>query len=93
MSFGKNINRNILNEIEDILREVLNLDKEINELYECSLFNRHIGLNSDNCFEIIKKIEKKFGLSLEYMNISRYDFISIYTLAELVEKNLNKGRY
>lgn len=56
--YGKNINRNILNEIEYILKEVLNLDKGINELYECSLFNRHIGLNSDNCFEVIKKIEK-----------------------------------
>ncbi|MCR1954633.1 S8 family serine peptidase [Clostridioides mangenotii] len=89
----KNINKNILNEVGDILREVLNIDKENNEIYECSLFNRYIGLNSDNCFEVIEKLEKKFGISLEYMNISRYDFVSIYTLAELVEKNLNKGGY
>lgn len=89
----KNINKNILEDVVYILREILDIDKGNNELYECSLFNRYIGLNSDNCFDVIRKLEEKFNIKLDYMNISRYNFVSIYTLAELVEKNLNKGGY
>lgn len=87
----KNISKKIIYEVAEIVKVVLNIDKDNNELYECSLFNRNIGLNSDNCFEVIKKLEKNFRISLEYMNISRYDFVSIYTLAELVERNMEKG--
>lgn len=87
----KNINKHVLKEVEDILRGVLSIDKDNAELYECSLFNNYIGLNNDNCFKVIKKLEEKFDINLDYMNISRYDFISIYTLTELVEKNLNNG--
>lgn len=87
----KNLNKYIFKGVEDILRDVLNLDKDSNELYECSLFNKYIGLNNDNCFKVIKKLEEKFDINLDYMNISRYDFVSIYTLSCLVEKNLSNG--
>ncbi|WP_024622105.1 S8 family serine peptidase [Metaclostridioides mangenotii] len=87
----KNINKKILKDVVDILSEVLNIDKDNNILYKYSLFNKNIGLNADNCFDVIKKLEKKFTISLDYMNITRYNFISTYTLTELVEKNLKKG--
>lgn len=85
------INRDILKGVIEIIRDSFKIDESNNEWYECSLFNKHIGLNSDNCFEIIMKIEEKFDTKFDYMNISRYDFISIYTLTDLIEKNLNKG--
>lgn len=83
------INKDIIRCVVDTIREVLHIDKDNNILYECGLFNKHIGLDSDNCFEVIKKLEKTFNLSLDYMKISRYDLVSIYTLADLVENNLN----
>ncbi|SHK56248.1 S8 family serine peptidase [Tepidibacter formicigenes] len=90
-SYENNINQDILKDVVDVIREVLSIDKDNEELYKCSLFNHYIGLNEDNCFEVIKKLEEKFELSLDYMNISRYDFASIYTLTEFVENNLNNG--
>lgn len=86
---NKKSNDEILKNVEKILENILNLDIKHNELYEFSLFNRYIGLNSANCFKVIKKLEEIFCINLDYMNISRYDFVSIYTLADLVERNLN----
>lgn len=82
-------NSNLIKEVESILREELEIDVYKDELYDMSLFNSYIGLNNNNCFNVIKKVEKKFDINLEYMSISRYDFVSIYTLADLVQKNLN----
>ncbi|GAA3657720.1 S8 family serine peptidase [Asaccharospora irregularis] len=87
------INENILKGVIEIIRDRFKIDESNNEWYECSLFNNNIGLNGDNCFEIIMKLEEKFDIKFDYMNISRYDFISIYTLAELVEKNIEKGKH
>lgn len=84
-----NKNSNLIKEVESILREELEIDVYKDELYDMSLFNSYIGLNNNNCFNVIKKIEEKFDMSLDYMSISRYDFVSIYTLADLVQKNLN----
>lgn len=78
-------------EIMNIVRSVLYIDKQDNQLYEYGLFSKSVGLNNDKCFDVIKLIEEKFNISLDYMNISRYDFTSIYTLTELVEKNLDNG--
>ncbi|MGL5750639.1 MAG: S8 family serine peptidase [Paraclostridium sp.] len=86
------ISKEIIKGTADTIRKALNIDIEDESLYECNLFNRYIGLNNDNCFEVIKELELKFKFNLDYMDISRYDFISIYTLAELVEKNLNNRR-
>ncbi|WP_270647943.1 S8 family serine peptidase [Paeniclostridium hominis] len=82
-------NSNLIKEVESILREELEIDVYKDELYDMSLFNSYIGLNNNNCFNVIKKIEEKFDINLDYMSISRYDFVSIYTLADLVQKNLN----
>lgn len=85
----EHINKEIIRCVVDTIREVIHIDKDNNILYECGLFNKYIGLDSDNCFEVIKRLEKTFNISLDYMKISRYDLVSIYTLAELVENNLN----
>lgn len=77
-------------QIVNILKEVLIIDKDNESLFNCSLFNKHIGLTYDKCFEVIKKLEEKFNIKFEYINISRYDLVSIYTLTELVEKKLQE---
>ncbi|MCT4507718.1 MAG: S8 family serine peptidase [Tepidibacter sp.] len=70
------------------VKQVLGIDIYQNQLYKYSLFNSNVGLNYDNCFKLIKKIEEKFDIQFDYMNISRYDFVSIDTLIELVKKNI-----
>lgn len=50
-----------------------------------------MGLTYDKCFDLIQRLEEKFNINFKYMDISRYDLVSIYTLTELVEKNLQNG--
>lgn len=80
---------NILNEISKILVNFLGVKSC--DLYKYSLFNEVIGLNDVNCYELIKILEKKFKISLEYLNISRYDFLSIYTLTDLINKKIKSN--
>lgn len=83
------INEDILICIVNTIRDVLHINKDDNILYECSLFNKYVGLDYDNCFEVIKRLEERFNINLDYMKISRDDFISIYTLSELIDNKLN----
>ncbi|KIE44923.1 subtilase family protein [Clostridium argentinense CDC 2741] len=78
----------ILIDTANIVKEVLNIDKNDNRLYEYSLLSNKVGLNYDNCFKVIKKLEENFDIKFDYMNISRYDFVSINVLTHLVEKNI-----
>lgn len=81
-------NNSILLNTAAIVKDVLKLDKNNNDVYEFSLFDAQIGLNNDNCFEVLKKLEEKFNIKFDYLNISRYDFVSIQTLSDLVVKTL-----
>ena len=85
----KRDNKN-LTEIIHLVKSFLDIDKEDKEIEEYGLFSTHIGLSYDNCFKLLKLMEEKFNFNLEYMNISRYDFWSVYTLTDIVENNLNK---
>ena len=80
----------ILIETANSVKEVLLIDKDDNSLYNCSLFNTHVGLTYSKCFGLIKNLEKKFNIKFKYMDISRDDLVSIYTLTELVEKNMKR---
>lgn len=84
-----NKGENLYKEIESILKEQLEIKVSDNEVSDMNLFNSYIGLNNNNCFNIIRKIESKFKLKLDYLSISRYDFVSIHTLVSLVQKHLN----
>lgn len=84
------IDNPLLIEIANIVREVLPIDKDDNSLYSCSLFNKCVGLRYNQCFDLIKNLENKFNINFKYMDISRDDLLSIYTLTELVEKNILK---
>lgn len=74
---------------KEVLQVLLDfLDFNIDDIYIYSLFNENIGLNDNNCFELIKILESKFSISLDYITISRYDFLSIYTLVDLINKSI-----
>lgn len=77
---------NILNEVSNILIDFLGAENC--DLYKYSLFNKSIGLTEDNCYELIRILEKKFKIELDCLNISRYDFVSIYTLTHLINKKI-----
>lgn len=78
--------QNVLVKIVSIIKNYLCIGK-INYLYEHNLFDSHVGLNYDNSFGLLHKIEQEFNLNiLDYSIISRYDFYSIYTLAALIKR-------
>lgn len=83
----KNNNMNFIETINTV-KEVLDISLIDKSLLKQSLFNSCIGLTYENCFELIKSLERKFNICFEYKSISRYDLWSIYTLTQLVEKNL-----
>lgn len=83
----------IFMKVINIVIKVLGLNKYDHKLNQYGLFNKNIGLTYDKCFDLIKEIEGQLNLKFDYMSISRYDFMSIYTLTELVEKNLDRKEY
>ncbi|MEF9992028.1 MAG: S8 family serine peptidase [Peptostreptococcaceae bacterium] len=76
--------------VTNIVIKVLGLNKYDHKLNQYGLFNKHIGLTYDTCLDLVKEIEEQLNIKFDYMSISRYDFMSIYTLTELVEKKLVK---
>ncbi|MCC0647513.1 S8 family serine peptidase [Clostridioides sp. ZZV15-6598] len=79
----------LLMEVADVIRDCLNTEADNEKLFQCSLFNKEIGLVYDNCFNLLEKLENRFDLKFNYMDISKYDLVSIYTLTELVERYTN----
>lgn len=82
----KSYNYVLIKIITRIIMEYLDIEEE-KFLYEHSLFDSHIGLNYSSAFGLLQKIEAEVGIKiLNYSDISRYDFYSIYTLVTLVEQ-------
>ncbi|WP_227832151.1 hypothetical protein [Clostridioides sp. ZZV14-6387] len=80
----------LLMKVADVIRDCLNIKVDNEKLFQCSLFNKEIGLVYDNCFSLLQKLERVFNIKFNYMDISKYDLVSIYTLTELVEMYKNK---
>lgn len=80
----------LLMKVADVVRDCLNIKVDNEKLFQCSLFNKEIGLVYDNCFSLLQKLERVFNIKFNYMDISKYDLVSIYTLTELVEMYKNK---
>ena len=72
-----------------VVRDCLDIEDNNEKLFKGSLFNKEIGLVYDNCFNLLKKLEHRFDIKFNYMDISKYDLVSIYTLTELVERYKN----
>ncbi|HBH0465623.1 TPA: serine protease [Clostridioides difficile] len=75
--------------VADVVRDCLDIEENNEKLFKGSLFNKEIGLVYDNCFNLLKKLEHRFDIKFNYMDISKYDLVSIYTLTELVERYKN----
>ncbi|HBF2787054.1 TPA: S8 family serine peptidase [Clostridioides difficile] len=84
--YDKSINYKLVKDLINILKNELNITESIDDVHDIILFNDYVGLNDNNCFNILKKIENNFNLKFDYMSISRYDLISIYSLMHLVTK-------
>ncbi|MCC0630591.1 S8 family serine peptidase [Clostridioides sp. ES-S-0054-01] len=81
----------LLMRVADVVRDCLNIEDDDKKLFQCSLFNKEIGLVYDNCFNLLKKLEHRFDIKFNYMDISKYDLVSIYTLTGLVERYKSKN--
>lgn len=82
-----NTNQIILDKVSQIINKVNCTNKTIEELCNYSLFNI---VGEENYFEIIKCVEKELNLKFDYLKISRYDLISIYTLLDLINRNIQR---
>lgn len=71
--------------IKLLCTEFGNISKEV--IYKHNLFDKSIGLKYDECGNLLKKIERLYGIRIkDYRSISRYDFYSAYTLANMIKR-------
>ncbi|MBU5307099.1 S8 family serine peptidase [Clostridioides mangenotii] len=82
------IDNQLFLDVVDIIKEFLKIPKKDNFIYECSLFNKYIGLNRMNSYCLLRRLEEYFGINFDFMSIKRHDLVSIYTVTELVERHL-----
>lgn len=65
---------------------------DINVLFTFPLYHNEIGVDEKECYQLIVEFEKIFKFQMaDYTKITRYDFFSIYRLAQLIEKNIKNG--
>lgn len=74
-----------------ILTSILKDNLGFNEASEALVFKKklyspQIGVNKFNCYNIIKDVEKKFGVKLNYDTISLNTYTSIYTLLDFIKR-------
>lgn len=81
-----NNNNRLFIEVSKVVQKYLKLKEYDCKLSQFRLFNKKDGFMYEDCFGLLKELEKCFQLKFNYMEISRYDFISLNTLTELVEK-------
>lgn len=79
-----------LKEIENIFEKYLHItEKKL--IYKQKLFHPAIGINSMNCYSIIKAIENTFNLKLNYSLINFNTFESIYSLINFIKESQKTG--
>lgn len=83
---------NIINKLENSLVEFFNI-KDPSILYKLNLYDKQIGVNRINCYDILKKLEKDFDIKFEdYTEVCIDDFFSFYTLAELIIRKQKEAK-
>lgn len=75
--------------VVDVVRDCLDIEDNNEKFFKGSFFNKEIGLVYDNCFNLLKKLEYRFDIKFNYMDILKYDLVLIYILIELVERYKN----
>lgn len=53
-----------------------------------NLRHSQIGLTFENCYDLIKNIEKEFKIKLNYNSINLYTFLTIYSLFDFVQEEM-----
>jgi len=82
--YKEQFDKSIIDEIEKIIKKQLNIDKDI-PIKNKFLLSSEIGLSYRHCYELIKNIEKTFGITIhDYTRISREDFYSVNHIVHLI---------
>lgn len=72
--------------ILEFLSREFNKPEEVFHIH--SMFDDSIGLKYKECGILLKKLESYFHIEIDnYESISRYDFYSIYAIADMIERN------
>lgn len=70
------------------LVDLITKEFEYPDIYVTNLLKINRGVFKDLAGSVIKKLEKQFSFKIEYINITYRDFISIYSIADLVERGM-----
>lgn len=81
----------LIKEIYSFLKEKGKMLKEIENICDYELLTLDGELSFDNSYEFIKSICNKLNININYMNIDKYDLLSIGTLVKFIERNLREN--
>lgn len=84
----ENMNIESLDKIAKVVQSTLKLQIPEKLLYSNCLLHPNIGFNINSMPDVLKGLQEGFHIRLNYEEISGRDFISIYTLDNLVSKHL-----
>lgn len=91
----ENINYNtvLFMELVDIVGNFFGIN-ECETILNFSLFSSRMGKHEDFCYSLIREIEQKMNISFypNYYDISKADFISIYSLYKLINEKTNMNK-
>lgn len=79
----------LLNRIVNVISKNFNL-KNKHILYQRRICDEDFGINYFNIINLVKLLEKEFNVEFNYIEISRDDLVSIYSLANLIKNVKNK---
>lgn len=77
--------KDILDRIVSVISKNFNLKSE-QLLYKKRICDGDFGIHFFNIFTLVKLLEEEFKVKLNYMEISRENLVSIYSLADLIKK-------
>ena len=79
--------------IKKIISDYFNLSNNINKLLKIKNFDEiGIRFKNEDYINIVKKIEREFGICINKMSINILDFQNIYTIGYLVYRQIVNNR-
>ena len=78
--------RELIFKVFNIAKQNMDFSKEKGKIFQYRLLYIDKRLDGNNCYRFLRKLEKEFNIHLDYMQISRYDLLTIGTIANLIRK-------
>ena len=80
----------LFHDLVEIIKAYFDIDDD-DTVLEYSLFSKEISGHRDFCYGLIRITERIFGISFEpYTDLSKLDFVSIYSLYKITAERLKK---